>query len=66
MKKQKLEALYYQIEELERIRKAQGEFDANSSTILVLLSTVRELVIHAIEEQKRLSVRKLFPPKPKG
>jgi len=64
MKKQELEALYHQIEALERMRKTQGEFDANSSTILVLLSTVRELVIHAIEEQSRLS--KLSRPKPKG
>jgi len=64
MKKQELEALYEQIEVLERVRKAQGEFDANSSTILVLLSTVRELVIHAIEEQSRVS--KLTRSKPKG
>jgi hypothetical protein len=55
MKKTELEALYAQIETLERIRKVQGEFDANSKTILILLSTVRELVIHAIEEQSRLS-----------
>lgn len=64
MKKQELEALYDKIEGLERVRKAQGEFDANSSTILVLLSTVRELVIHAIEEQSRVS--KLIRSKPKG
>jgi len=64
MKKQELEALYEQIEVLERVRKAQGEFDANSKTILMLLSTVRELVIHAIEEQSRVS--KLIRSKPKG
>lgn len=63
MKKQDLEALLVLIDNLERIRTAQGEFDANAHAILVLLSAVSELVAHAIEEQSRLS--KLSRSKPK-
>jgi hypothetical protein len=55
MKKSELAALYDKIETLESARKKLGGFDANSATILFLISTVRELVIHAIEEQSRLS-----------
>jgi len=65
MNKKELEALFWLLEETTKERERLGEFDANSRHIMELLSGLRSIVIHAIQEHGKYQPR-IRAPKSKA
>jgi hypothetical protein len=63
MKKKELEEVYWMLEETSKERLRLGGFDANSADIITILSALRSLTIHAIQEHGKYQPRARLPKK---